>query len=350
MSKIVSVGTAVPPHEFKQKDIQNAARELFKEDFQDIDRLMKVFDSGQIESRYFCMPMAWFAEPKPFSERNRLYVEESSKLSLEAIEKCLAGTGVVAQDINHFIFISSTGLSTPSIDAYLINELKMDTHIVRTPIWGLGCTGGAVGLSRAFHFTKAYPESLTLMVSIELSSLTFQHSDRSKSNLIATSLFGDGAAAVLITGERVNLKGPKILGAKSTIWEGSLDVMGWTISDNGLKVLFSRDIPSIVYRYMRPNVDSFLGEFNLSPNEIDHFITHPGGAKVIRAYEDALNITDGKMRHTWEVLRRYGNMSSPTVLFVLQRFMKDPAVQSSDYGLVSALGPGFSSELLLIQW
>ena len=160
MSKIVSIGTAVPPHKFKQKDIQSTVRELFKEDFQDIDRLINVFDSGQIEFRYFCVPMVWFAEPKPFSERNRLYVEESSKLSLEAIKKCLADTGVVAQDINHFIFISSTGLSTPSIDAHLINELKMDTHIVRTPIWGLGCTGGAVGLSRAFHFRKPTRKAL----------------------------------------------------------------------------------------------------------------------------------------------------------------------------------------------
>ena len=188
------------------------------------------------------------------------------------------------------------------------------------------------------------------MVAIELCSLTFQHGDCSKSNLIATSIFGDGAAAVLIAGEKNNLKGSKILGARSTIWERSLDVMGWTINDNRLKVLFSRDIPSIVYQYMRPNVDSFLDEFNLSCDKIDHFIAHPGGAKVIRAYEEALNITDGKMRHAWKVLRCYGNMSSPTVLFVLERFMKDPAVQSLDYGLVSALGPGFSSELLLIQW
>ncbi len=349
MSVIEAVGTAVPRHCVRQATARDFCRAMFSEAFPDIDRLLSVFENTLIEERHFSAPREWFETEHSFSEKNALYLQSAMELGQAAILDCLSSAGLEPRDVDHFIFVSTTGLATPSIDARLINVLRMRNDIRRTPIWGLGCAGGAAGLSRAFEYTHAFPSSRVLVVALELCALTFQRNDLSKSNLVAVALFADGAAAALVSGAEVARKGPRIVGSRSTLWYDSLNVMGWEINDRGLKVVFSRDIPSIVRKCLLPNLGVFLEEQGLPLNAIRHLVAHPGGAKVIEAYEETLGLGDGLMSHAREVLRRYGNMSSPTVLFVLREFLRSEEILPSEYGLVTALGPGFSSEMLLIQ-
>jgi alkylresorcinol/alkylpyrone synthase len=233
-----------------------------------------------------------------------------------------------------------------------MNRLRFSAHMRRTPIWGLGCAGGAAGLARAAEWARLSPGSNVLLIAIELCSLTFQREDLSKSNLVATALFGDGAAAVVVQSDASEngRGGPRIVASRSTLFPETEDVMGWDVNDAGLKVLFSRDIPTIVRRFVRENADEFLTEQGLMLQSIRHLIAHPGGVKVMAAYEEAFGLDPNALRHAREVLRSAGNMSSPTVLFVLDRFLADSSVRPGDLGLLTALGPGFSSELVLLQW
>ncbi len=353
MAQILSVGTSVPPYELKQEEVRQFAHKMFAERFSDIDRLLHIFENTAIERRRFSKERAWFEQDHSFSERNREYIEIACQLGEEAILHCLNQVQLTPSEVDHLIFVSTTGLATPSIDAHLINRLEMNPYVKRTPVWGLGCAGGAAGLARAYEIARADPESKVLLLTLELCGLTFRRKDLSKSNLVATSLFADGAAAVLVTGEKVTLpnkaKGPRILDTMSMIWPDSLDVMGWEMKDDGFKVVFSKDIPTIVRREVRAVVDSFLSRSGLSLDDIGCYITHPGGKKVLAAYEEALSLNKGALDQAHSILRSFGNMSSATVLFVLDQELK-LAHEVGTYGLLMALGPGFSTEMVLIQW
>ncbi|MBC9782953.1 type III polyketide synthase [Heliobacterium chlorum] len=358
MARILSVGTAVPQYVFRQDEVRQVVRKRFASAFRDIDRLLPVFEHASIDTRYFCVPMDWYGADHSFAEKNRLYVENAISLSVEAIKKCLQKAKVVPQDIDCILFVSTTGLSTPSIDAHIANILEMKPSIRRLPLWGLGCAGGTAGLARGAELARAYPGSLVLVVSVELCGLTFLGGDLSKSNLIATSLFGDGAAALLLTTEPNDPLSPpqgtsnglpRLIASQSTLWPDTVDIMGWELTDAGLKVIFSRDIPSFVQKWIPDAVDSFLAAQQLTRNDITRIIPHPGGMKVIQAYEESLRIKSELTYHAREVLRNYGNMSSATVLFVLEKTIADK-VGEGEYGLMTALGPGFSSELVLLQW
>lgn len=357
MPVIASVGTATPPYRIGQNEARQFAGRLFANSFKDIERLLPVFENGQVHSRYFSAPLEWFGDHHDAAEKNQLYVKTAETLGERAIRHCLEQYGLQPEDVDHFIFVSSTGLATPSMDARLINRLNMRENTKRTPIWGLGCAGGAVGLSRAWELAMAYPDSRVVILALELCGLTFLFNDRSKSNLIATSLFADGAAAALILGDhaaaakkqQVDKPLPSIIDNMSTLWKDTLDVMGWDVTNDGMKVVFSRSIPAVVNQWMKPAVERFLTPYALTPHDIQHYVLHPGGIKVIQAYEDSLGIHEEKTIHARKVLQNYGNMSSATVLFVLRQIMENNC-HEGDYGLVSALGPGFSSELLLIRW
>lgn len=354
MSQILSVGTSVPPYEITQSSARDFSKYLFENHFKDIDRLLKIFENTQIKKRHFCVPIEWFGEHHTIEEKNAIYVKNAIELSKQAIISALSATAFNAEDINHIFFISSTGFSTPSIDAFLFNDPELDfkSNIKRTPIWGLGCSGGAAGLSRAFEYTRAFPKEIALVIAVEIGEMAFLKDDYSKSNLIATSLFGDGAAAVLVAGKEVDISNDKnkltILNSQSAIWEDSLDVMGWDVKNEGLKVIFSKSIPSIVSKDVKPDVEIFLKNHNLSLNDLNFFILHPGGAKIIQAYEKEFQISEEKLNDTKKILYEYGNMSSPTVLFVLKEFLEGN-LQETGYGILLSLGPGFSSEMLLLK-
>lgn len=351
MAQVISVGTATPPYTIDQTTAREFAKKLFADHFPDIERYLPIFENTHIHTRAISKPLHWFEKEHSFKERNDWYVELSCELGEKAITSCLQKGNMSPREVDHIIFISTTGFATPSIDAHLIQRLGFSSHVKRTPIWGLGCAGGVAGLARAYEYVKAFPEQHVLVLSIELCSLTFRKQDRSKSNLVATSLFADGAAAVLISGEQVKHKEsyPKICSVQSTIWDDSLDVMGWDLESDGLKVIFSRDIPTIVKKYIPQVITTFLQQEGLRLEDITRMIFHPGGRKVLEAYEQALDLPKELFQTAYDVLHEYGNMSSTTVLFILERELCKPAKQR-EWGLMSALGPGFSSELLLIEW
>lgn len=350
---IAAVGKAVPPHVITQRESQELSRSLFRQAFPDIDRYLGIFANTGIQKRHFCVPPEWFAADHSFADKNRLYIEAACQLGAEAIQTCLQQAGLTPQEVDALIFVSSTGIATPCIDAHLINLLDFPEQLKRIPLWGLGCAGGAMGLSRAFEYAKAYPSAVVLLLSVELCGLTFIRSDMSKSNLIATSLFSDGAAAVLVAGdERAAEHGwtssPAIVDTVTTTWRESLDVMGWDVTDQGLKVLFSRDIPTLIGEKVRTNVQKFLQRHQLALPDIRHYILHPGGTKVLQAYEETLGLTSADTAESRHVLHEYGNMSSATVLFVLEKVLEQPWTEG-EKGLMMALGPGFSSEMLLLE-
>ncbi len=352
MSKVISVGTAQVPYEYNQSEAKDFARMLFSDDRNNIERMLEVFDNSMIETRRFVHSKEWFENNKSFKERTESFLNNSLLLSKSAIGDCMENYGGDYSDFDHIIFVSSTGVATPSIDALLINELKLDTHVKRTPIWGLGCAGGAAGLSRALEYTKAYPESAVLLIALEICSLAFHGEDYSKSNIVSTALFSDGAAAVIVAGKDSKLYGCsdlKLIGSLSTTYYDSLDVMGWEIVNDGFKAIFSKDIPSIVRDKVRGNIKELLSVYGLTISDLKHYAVHPGGPKVINEYEASLGLREGTFKYSRKVLREHGNMSSPTVLYVLKELMEGEDFNEGDYGIISALGPGFSSELLLFK-
>ncbi len=358
MPKIISVSIYKPPHEIKQQQAVELTRALFSDKFTDIERLLKVFDNGDIKTRNICMPLNWFEKEHDFKERNDLYINHAVNYGVEAVKSCLEGDNMLPKivepdEIDAIFFVSSTGISTPSIEARIMNLIPFRDDTKRIPIWGLGCAGGAAGISRAFEYCLAYPEANVLVLSVELCSLTFQKDDYSKSNLIGASLFSDGVACALVTGSKSNIKvnqpKPKIIATASKFMPDSEDVMGWDVENNGLHVVFSKSIPKIITEWLGPFVHEFLDSYDLKKEDIAHFVAHPGGKKVLESYEKALGFDSSKTDISRDILRENGNMSSPTILYVLERFMNNEP-QVGDYGLMAALGPGFCGELLLIKW
>jgi alkylresorcinol/alkylpyrone synthase len=350
MPKINSIATALPEHKFRQDEIRRYVTEYFRGSGLDVGKYLPVFENAQIDERYSAVPLEWFGTERSFQEKNDKYIKSSCELGVKSAEAALENAGLKPQDIDSIIYISTTGLATPSVDARLINLLGLKSNIRRIPVWGLGCAGGAASLIHAFDYLKGYPKHNVLIVAVELCGLTFQQKDFSRSNFVATALFGDGAASVVVSGDDVENSGPHIIAAQSTIWPDSLDIMGWNIVSEGMQVVFSRRIPGIVKKYMAENLQEFLRGHGMNLQDIKHIIAHPGGAKVIEAYEQALNLTNGKMDISREVLRKYGNMSSVTVLFVLNEFLQKRIAEPNDLGIITALGPGFSSESLLVKF
>lgn len=338
---ILSVATALPPHRVGQEEAKRFARGMFSEVYKDVERLMPIFDNVHVESRYFCVPVEWFAQDHTFPEKNALYVEHALALSEKAARRALDSAGADPGDVGAIFFVSTTGLSTPSLDSKLIFSLGLSEHTRRVPIWGLGCAAGAAGLARAAEYARLYPDQLVLLVGVELSGLTFQRGDRSKSNLVSTSLFADGAAAVVLGSGG---DGPRLLGGHSTTWPETEDVMGWELVETGLKVQLSKSVPQIVHEKLRDNLGEACTSLGLDFAHLEHFVLHPGGAKVLEAFEEVLELEPGGLTFSRGALRDFGNMSSVTVLFILERFLASGEYAAGDLGVLSAMGPGFSAE------
>jgi alkylresorcinol/alkylpyrone synthase len=342
--RLLSLATAVPPFALGQAEVAERARRLFAESAAtDLDRLMPVFAHAGIERRYSCVPIDWYEAPHGWSDRNALYLEHAVQLIEEAARKALALARLAPRDIDAVVAVSSTGIATPSLDAVLIGRLGLAPEVKRLPLFGLGCAGGVIGLARAADLARAQPGSRVLLVVVELCALSFRKADTSKSNVVATALFGDGAAAAVVAGAGM---GPALDAAAEYTWPNSLDIMGWDVGADGLKAIFSRDIPSLVRRDLRDIAASFLARQGLTLDDIDHFICHPGGAKVLSALEEAFRLPAGALTDGREVLRDHGNMSSATVLFVLERTLR---AGRRGRLLMTALGPGFTAGFQLLE-
>lgn len=360
MPTIASVACALPPYRISQDEVKEFSRKLFSTSVKEIDRLLNIFHNGQIQSRYFVKGLDWFEEDKTFEEKNNTYIQNAVHLGSKAIENCLGSESFLAakipyEEIDAIFTVSSTGIATPSIEARIMNILPFSPHTKRIPLWGLGCAGGASGLARAYEYCKAFPKAKVLVLAVEFCSLTFQRNDHSKSNLIGTSLFADGVACALLVGDEVDRTAfqkvssvPEVLSTQSTTLKDSTDVMGWDVKNEGLFVVFSKDIPTIIEKELKPAVFEFLASEGQQMSNIKHFIAHPGGKKVLDAYESSLSISSSMTHFSREVLKEFGNMSSVTILYVLKKFME--LGRRDETGLATALGPGFSSELLLLRW
>jgi len=344
--RLLTLATAVPPYRLCQADIVAFARRLFAErPGEELERLLPVYANAGIETRYSCVPLDWYAEAHGWAEKNALYVRHALDLIENAARACLTRTRTSVDRIDAVVAVSTTGIATPSLDALLAERLNLRRDVARLPVFGLGCAGGVLGLARAATFAQAMPGATVLLVVVELCGLTFRRRDQSKSNVIASALFGDGAAAALIS---CGGDGARLTAWGEHTWPGSLDVMGWRVEDDGLGVLFSRDIPAIIRREFRPVLDRFLARYGLAMADIDHFLCHPGGAKVIAALEDALGLQQGGLALARAVLRDFGNMSAATVLFVLERALADGAGRGGR-SLLSAVGPGFTAGFLILE-
>ncbi|HZT21195.1 MAG TPA: 3-oxoacyl-[acyl-carrier-protein] synthase III C-terminal domain-containing protein [Dongiaceae bacterium] len=339
---LLALATALPPYRYSQDEVRGAAERLFDRGSADLERLLPVFDHAGIAARHSCVPIEWYMEPHGWMERSRLFREHAVALLSRATLACLERAGLATADIDAIVAVSTTGVATPSLDALVVEELGLPRHVRRLPIFGLGCAGGVIGLSRAVDLARAYPGSRVLYLVVELCALTFRHGDNSKSNVVAAALFGDGAAAALISTEG---EGPRFGAAGEHTFPNSLEVMGWRVKEDGLGVLFSRDIPALVRSEYKPQLDAFLACAGLRCTDLAGTVCHPGGAKVLDALEESFELEPGAMVEAREVLRDCGNMSAATVLFVLERTL---AGGRCGPHLMSALGPGFSAGFQMI--
>jgi len=348
MPFIASVSKIDLPHRIPQQEAKERARAMFAENFPQVDRLIQAFDNTEIVTRNFCEPIGYYITPNTFEERNEEYLQKALMWSVKAIENCVAEAGIDKSEITDILFVSTTGLATPSIDALIINQMRLNPHINRIPIFGLGCGGGVSGMAKANALAKANPDAVVLLVAVELCSLTLLRNDYSKSNFIGSSLFSDGIAACIVMGDnRIGDKKVTYKASSSKLYYDSLEVMGWDFKDTGFKVLFSKDIPTFINEHIRDDIDNFLAAQGLKLADIKNFIFHPGGKKVLDAYTDALNMEGDSLQKTRSVMNDYGNMSSVTVLYVLEKFMNEGF--ENGYGLMLAMGPGFSSEMVLLK-
>ncbi len=350
MPSLIAISKIDFPFKADQQEVKKYARDLFAPSFPQVERMLSAFDNTEIKTRNFCKPLDYYALVHSFQEQNAEYIRLTLEYAVKAIEVCIASAKIEKEAITDIIFVSTTGLATPSLDAIIINELKLNQNISRLPVFGLGCAGGVSGFSKACALAKANPDAIVLLVAAELCSLTFLRNDYSKSNFIGSSLFADGIAACIIAGNNYSdtiKHNISYLATQSKIYYHSLDVMGWEFLDKGFKVLFSQDIPTLITNNINADITSFLTKNNLVLSDIKNFIFHPGGKKVLTAYTDSLQVEGDFLKNTREVMKENGNMSSPTVLYVLEKFYREGF--ENGYGLMVALGPGFSSEMVLLE-
>lgn len=349
MPSLAAVSKIDFPYKISQQTIKDFAKEVFASSFPDLQRLLSVFDNTEIVTRNLCKPLDYYVQKHTFEEQNHEFIRLALEYSVKAIEECVSQAGIPESKITDILFISTTGLATPSLDALIINKMRLNPHVNRMSVFGLGCGGGVSGFAKACTLAKANPDAVVLLVAVELCSLTFLRNDCSKSNFIGSSLFADGVAACLILGDKQkSASGGKIdcVGAQSKLYYDTLDIMGWDFTDNGFKVLFSPGIPAIIAENVRGDVNSFLDEYGLDLTAVKNFIFHPGGKKVLNAYQEALDAGGDCLQISREVMKEYGNMSSSTVLYVLERFLHG---YEKGYGLMMSMGPGFSSEMVLLD-
>jgi alkylresorcinol/alkylpyrone synthase len=335
----------VPRHKLTQREVKAAARDWFANFDGDLDAMVAIFDNAGIETRYSCVPLDWFARPVSWSERNRLYLEHGVALLEAAAKRCLAGAGLGPRDVDALVTVSTSGIATPSLDARLMERVPFRRDVHRLPVFGLGCAGGVLGLGRAAAMARSAPGTQVLFLVVELCGLTYRAGDKSKSNFVATALFGDGAAAALVTcGPESG--DPALAAWGEHTWPDSLEVMGWRVEDDGLGVLFSPAIPAVIHARFGAALDGFLASQDLSRDDLDGVLCHPGGTKVVEALEAVLGLAPGAMADARAVLRDFGNTSAASVMFLLERVLSRGL---HGRHLVSALGPGFTAGFLILE-
>jgi alkylresorcinol/alkylpyrone synthase len=349
--RIVSTGTALPPHYYPQETLVAAFREHWGPRLERFSVLERLHVATSVDGRYLTLPIEAYPKLKRWGEANDIWIDAAQELGQQAICRALDAAAIERDRVAALFFVSISGICSPSIDARLVNRMHLSRNIKRIPIFGLGCVAGAAGLARAADYVKAYPDQVAVLLSVELCSLTLQQDDLSIANLISVGLFGDGAAAAVIAGDRAGIiDGPQIVATKSVFYPDTERVMGWDISEKGFQIVLSKQVPEVVEANLGQDADLFLSEQGLTRSDIGSWVLHTGGPRVLEATAAALGLPDDALAVSWECLRRTGNLSSASVLFVLEEVMKNRRPPPGTWGVLAAMGPAFCSELLLLRW
>ncbi|MCA9795464.1 MAG: type III polyketide synthase, partial [Candidatus Eremiobacteraeota bacterium] len=339
-----------PPHYYSQEELIDALKEFWAGRVFNLERLEQFHRNVLVEGRHLALAREQYRELKGFGDRNTAWIEVATELSTQVVGRLLEGSGCSPEQLALFAFTTVTGLAVPSIEARLMNRLPLPRSLRRMPLFGLGCLAGAAGVARAADSLAAYPDKAAIMLAVELCSLTLQAEDFSIANLVASGLFGDGAAAVLLVGDEHPLagQGPRVLATASDFYPDSERVMGWDITDNGFKIVLANNVPDYAHNQVADGVRAFLADHDLGIEDIGWWITHPGGPKVMSSLCEGLGLPDEALELSRQSLARVGNMSSASVLFILDEVMSQ--ARPGDYGLLMAMGPAFCSELVLLRW
>jgi alkylresorcinol/alkylpyrone synthase len=348
--RIAGIGSAFPRNYYSQEVIREALKVKWNGQLDRPQVLDRLHANVAVSGRHLALPIEAYSGLKTWGDANNAWIDCAQDLGKQALCRAMNHAGIAATDLKAIFFVSVTGIASPSIEGRLINRMGLPKDIKRIPIFGLGCVAGAAGIARAADYVRAYPDQAAALVSVELCSLTWQEADVSVANLISAGLFGDGAAAVIVGGDALVHHGPVILDTRSVFYPDTEDVMGWDISEKGFKIVLSRSVPEMVHLHLAEDVQKFLGDHDLQLGDIDSWIMHTGGPKVLEATEQALNLPSGALAPSWECLREVGNLSSASVLLVLEKFMTKRRPEPGSLSVLAAMGPGFCSELVLLQW
>ena len=355
------MGRAFPRHYYDQQKLFEALRRHWLREHWNPERLERLHRNVRVSGRHLALPLEEYEALETWGRANDAWIRVGLEVGAEAIEDALARAGLGVEQVDCLLSVTVTGVATPSLDARLMNRLGLRADLKRVPIFGLGCVAGAAGIARAADYARAYPRQVAVLLSVELCSLTVQTADLSIPNLIATGLFGDGAAAVVVAGAEVELAarpapgverepGPEILGTRSVFYPDTERVMGWDISERGFGIVLSAEVPEMVSRHLRRDVDRFLADHGVDRSEIASWICHPGGPKVLTAMEHSLDLPEGALDVTWRSLEEVGNLSSTSVLLVLRDTLETHRPSPGSLGVLLAMGPGFCSELVLLRF
>ena len=353
MAHIVSAASAFPAYYYRQEEITAAMQKLWAGRPSSLERLESFHQNMQVNGRYLALPLEEYLRPSGFQERNQAWIRTATDLGEKVVCQLLEHANVSAEVIDQIVFTTITGIAAPSIDARLMNRIPFSPFLKRMPLFGLGCMGGAGGMSRLADYLVGHPKEAGLLLSVELCSLTIQHNDLSAENMVATGLFGDGAAAVLMVGRQHPLARtgqPRVIATRSVFFPETEHIMGWEMQDTGFKVVLGSDVAEIVETGLKPAMDSFLSEYGLSTAQIDLWLVHPGGPKIIQAIETGLGLEMGKLDSSRENLASVGNLSSAAVLVMLEKALKENPPSPGTYSLLMAMGPAFNAELILLEW
>lgn len=353
MAHIVTAASAFPDHYYRQEEITAAMQALWASRPSSLERLASFHQNMQINGRHLALPLEEYLQPSGFRERNRAWIQIALDLGEKAICHVLEQANIDAGEIDQIAFTTITGIAAPSIDARLMNRIPFSRYLKRMPLFGLGCMGGAGGLARLADYLVGHPKEAALLLSVELCSLTIQQNDLSPENMVSTGLFGDGAAAVLMVGTQHPLATPgqpRVIASRSVFFPETEYIMGWDMCDTGFKIVLSSDVAEKVKTDLGPALDEFLQQHGLCSAQIDRWLVHPGGPKIIQSIESELGLKAGALDKSREQLASVGNLSSAAVLVMLEKALKEEPPLAGMHGLLMAMGPGFNAELILLEW
>lgn len=348
--KIAGVGSAFPKHYYEQDLLVAGLKNYWRDRLPNPDILDRLEGSMKVDGRYTARPIEFYENMNTWGEANDVWIEVGLEIGEQALCRALASAGVEPNELSAIFVTSVTGIAAPSMDARLVNRMGLSHNIKRIPIFGLGCVAGAAGIARAADYVRGFPNQTAALLSIELCSLTLQREDLSMAHLISALLFGDGAAAAVVAGDDIESSGPEILATKSILYPNTERTMGWDISEKGFRIVLSADVPETVLKHLGADVDEFLAEQNLRRSDIKSWVMHTGGPKVLEATAESLGITKKDLEASWECLRKVGNLSSTSVLLVLEDVYRNRRPAPGTLSILAAMGPGFCSELLLLRW